>query len=162
MVVPELPQELFDAGAEYLAQLRKLGLHPEGFLWLYRVEDRQFVLTIIWSGIDKHGPLSMSKLLFKAFNNSLLPREIDPFHVDVRSPNEFVAHMLMDHIPKARAAGGSYMQMDRSISGTGADAEVVYRWEDGWIYHLADKPRSVHQVRQDWNRFRQNVERLAA
>lgn len=161
--MPELPRELYDAGAEYLAQMRELGLHPEACLWMLRGHDKQFVLVIIWSGVDKHGPLSLSKILFKAYRSSLLTREIDPFFIEARSPKEDLANFVLHAVPdKSRPVGMEWKQTRMPVALADNNDDATYSWQHEWVYHVQQKTRSVHQVRQDWKRFRQNVERLAA
>lgn len=163
MALPQLPQRLRDAGGEYLDQIRKLGLNPEACLWLYSHDENRFVLTLIWSGIDRYGPVSLAKLLFKAYNGSLVTRDIDPFFVDVRSPMEELANEILTIMPETSPDEAKYWKATKLPSSFFTkNQDVAFSWEYDWAYHLQKKARSVHRVRQDWSRFRQNVERLAA
>lgn len=161
MAIPKLPDRLQVAGSEYLKQLRKLGLKPEGCLWVNRYQDQHFMLWVIWSGVDTYGPYDVAKLLFKAYRASALTREIDPFSVDVISPKgDFGAQVLRTRNFADGVRVGSQPVLFRITEGS--DESVIYHWSEEWLYDLRRSIKAPDQVKLDWDRFTKNVTRLAA
>lgn len=75
-----------EAGREYLTALRSLGCEPEALFWAKDAVVGNDVLILVTSLFDYAGPLDLSSLLFKAYNLSATPREIDPFILRLHSP----------------------------------------------------------------------------
>lgn len=153
MAVPELPEALQAAGLEYYGQLKSLGLRPEACLWMYRFTDEKFVLGVIWSGVDRFGPFQLSKLLFEAYRKTLLPRSIDPFLIELRSPREVYGAQILV------SSGANWYR----IGNKGADGKdnVQLQWSKDWIYYKQKKQRSVVEISRDWGRFNQSIAKAA-
>lgn len=160
-----LPQESLEAGREYYDQLKHLGLHPEGCLWLLDQKLREFNLLIVWSGIDKYGPLAMAELLFTAYRSSILPQSIDPFLVQVRSTREIIARDLISILESdediVEVKFGHVAEYDRVVGQPNIDRAPFYTRRD-WIYHIQSKRRSTLDVSKDWRRFSARISAEAA
>lgn len=152
------------AGSEYLAALRKLGLRPDALFWGFdKIEDR-FVLILVTDMIDLKGPLAVADLLFKTYNASATPKDVDPFIVRLHSPE----HALMRQFepfrdPRVRLTSPTNpnaIAPDTRITAV-VFGDIEFRPE--WTYHfdLPPKRNSVELLRR-WNRFERNVDRLAA
>ena len=164
------------AGADYLAALQKLGLDPECLFWAEDEVVGHPVLVLVTRQFDRAGPLSLSRLLFKAYNAAATPREIDPFVLRLHSPEqaliremvgvgmgEFIRNppsvvtapiMHPGHQPKREDA----VSADVFLSAGGM------RFKPAWVYKWSipsKKPSAVVMSRQ-WHRFTENVDRLAA
>lgn len=152
MDIPAIPLTLIDAAREYDTSLRKLGLRAEGVAWGYDMEERGFLLFVIWSGVDRYGPLALNKLLFKAYNASALPQKIDPFVVTVLSPSHRLAEAMMEHATDSMMRYGRIPDPEKAAVHFQAD----------WVVHMQRKRRSSLEIVKDWKRFTERVERLAA
>jgi hypothetical protein len=76
------------AGREYLTALRRLRFEPDALCWITRREEfqddsnqafRQKELALVTSFVDRFGSRVIYDLLFKAYDISVTPKEIDPF-----------------------------------------------------------------------------------
>jgi hypothetical protein len=163
MARPNLPAERLKAGEKYLASLRSLGLHPHFLGWGWEKAVKQWVLVLVTSIVDAGGPLALNRLLFAAYNASATPRDISPFVVRVYSP-DIVPELL-------------FLLMDREFHVTGRDGRkrgtVSGKLEPVTFHgveHAAEntystprrRARDFHARRGEWQRFKANVERLAA
>lgn len=160
MDLPELPESLHVAGRKFLDQLGALGLHPEGLLWVYDCRQQEFQLQLLWSGVDRYGPYSLTKLIFSAYRAAALPRDIDPFSIHVRSPKFGAGGGMMNVI---RGVAKYQNRPEEWMMTEGDDVNnPVYRARVSWIYRLATKPQSPTNVVRDWKRFNESVTALAA
>lgn len=156
MDLPELPEELRLGGAEYHKQLGKLGLHPEGLLWMFDKQAKRFVLWLMWSGVDRFGPFALTDLLFRAYRAAALTQAIDPFLVDVRGPADALSEGL-------RASMHTWPKGDTGeIRLEGPEDVDLYGWRMSWVYHYEKKRKTTLVVNRDWRRFNENVSKLAA
>ncbi|MCA0203013.1 MAG: hypothetical protein LCH92_01615 [Proteobacteria bacterium] len=158
MDTPELPDTLLKAGAEYQGKLAKLGLRPEAMMWAYAFEEKQFLLWIVWSGLDRFGPLAIQRLLFQAYNASALPKEIDPFSVVIHSPRESVISGVLRQLAKSDVEA---MQIGVGTVGD-ARTEAKVEFRRAWAYRISAKMLSSTDVSRAWQRFSANVDALAA
>ncbi|MGP4670628.1 hypothetical protein ACSV5N_01500 [Agrobacterium salinitolerans] len=143
-------------------------------MWLHDQFNARFDLLVIWSGVDRVGPLAVMDLLFTAYNLSALPREIDPFHVQVRSAKEQMSHDLMSIAAQDKIGVEGYLGLFTSIfsdvDSVRSNSEMTsymqrnaqYYYRKDWIFHLETKPRKSLAASRDWTRFSQNVTSLAA
>lgn len=158
--------EYLRAGEDYLAALRRLGLNPLFLGWGREVDTEQWLLVMVTSIIDAGGPLALNKLLFKAYNAEATPKAISPFIVRVYSPDvapsQFKTLTAKDvqitHIngpPVEGVAVSNFMFMFH---------DVAYEMINAYALPPAGavpKP-SYHAKRSEWQKFKRNVERLAA
>ena len=150
------------AGADYLAALQKLGLDPECLFWAEDEIVGHPVLVLVTRQFDRAGPLSLSRLLFKAYNAAATPREIDPFVLRLHSPEQAIIHELAKIVAmdvKIANADGSMADWAKfNISGGGL------KFEPAWIYkwNISSKKPSTVVMSKQWRRFTENVDRLAA
>lgn len=159
MDAPDLPLTLREAGQKYLSSLDELGLRPQGLAWVFDFKEEKFALWLVWAGVEKVGPYEISKKLFKAYNLSALPAEIDPFSVFVLSPTMPMAKWLKDQYPtKARnVVEASQIGVGEVDSGVSA----VFETRPEWIYRAIKKTKPV-DVSKNWSRFSRAVDALAA
>lgn len=164
MALRVLPEELHRAGEEYLDRMKTLGLTPESLMWVYHVKENRFVLWLVWSGIDRHGPLSLSKLLFKAYQSSALPKEIDPFVVFARSPAQQEVAQVAEYVERMIRGGDAAMNIYVTLTPAPPpdDSEPLYEINREWIYAHRARPLARARVDRDWMKFQQSVEALAA
>ncbi|GHG36090.1 hypothetical protein [Paracoccus aerius] len=157
----ELPQGLQVAGQKYLRQLRALGLHPEALFWAYAAGESEYQLWMLWSGVERFGPLQLTEHLFRAFRAAALPQEINPFSVHIASPQSFMGklfHLSMSHVITQPNSVEKYW---RSVTD-GPEGEIEYKGSRDWIYVYEGKTRKRSDVARDWKRFSQRVSKLAA
>ncbi|WP_232494905.1 hypothetical protein [Novosphingobium kaempferiae] len=158
----KLPPEYFELGKTYLRELRRLGINPEAMMWAFERDTQKFALLIVWSGVEKYGPLRLSELLFKAYRLGALPQQIDPFAVHVFGYGHLISSLLLSTPPE----GAHYLNIFHSENG-GAPVELddestIFWAETSWVYCRADRKKSGLAVGTEWRRFQRNVERLAA
>jgi len=148
----QVSSEYMKAGADYLAALKKLGLHPTFLGWGREVNTEQWVLVMVTSIIDAAGgPLALNTLLFKAYNAEATPRAISPFIVRVYSPDAFASDLL-------RSRPTSIANLTLTFHG------IMYQMIN--TYALPSKGKRLkpnyHAKLNEWQKFKRNVERLAA
>jgi len=151
--------ERMKAGEDYLAALRKLGLEPEGLLWAYHEERKEFTLAMITSLADRVGPKEIYETLFEAYDHAGTPASIDPWIVTVFSPRtvfdvDFNVMMSME----ASAQGFGGVQVEGEMQFMAGE----YMFRKSWVYVARRwNAQSKHQLKV-WDKFRENVSRLAA
>lgn len=156
---PKLPVGFLEAGREYNASLRALGLRAEMVTWGFDFDIEAFQLVVVWGGVDKFGPLAVTQLLFDAYNASALPKEIDPFSVIAVGLKNPVATTL-NHF-RTEKDSKAFQMSGKTPSATG-DIDPQLHLEREWIVSMAPKPKSSLEVNKDWRRFSQTVASLAA
>ncbi|MBV9993496.1 MAG: hypothetical protein JOZ72_19645 [Alphaproteobacteria bacterium] len=166
MAGEELPTGYLEAGEEYLAAVQKLGLRPRLAGWGWEESSARWLLVLATSIYDAGGPFEMNELLFKAYNAGITPKQISPFIVRVFSPEilpayaldaipgeqEYTAHDPMTKEETARFKG--YITLD--LYGTKVSALHLYHTKN------IAAPMSYMERQREWQKFRKNVEKLAA
>ena len=158
------------AGAEYLSALRSLGFEPDGLFWAWDKQDEVFVLLLVSAFYDVAGPLSLSKLLFKAYNASITPKEIDPFIVRLHSPLQTYIRSIHDEMFLKRVTvrewdddigglGKPYLVQDKAVVSTVND---VYQVVLNDIYYLKERKQKLDAVERKWRLVNRNLDALAA
>lgn len=177
MASKPVPPQHMRAGQDYLDVLVSLGLVPAYLGWGWEQDASQWVLVLVTSIVDAGGPLALNKLLFRAYNANVTPKEISPFIVRIFSP---------DMVPGGARSNfwvlGSKAATVRRVPGkvknpmAALAAIPIQNFEMGFFgLHLEminsyeTKPGAIarafasyHAQRHDWLSFRRNVERLAA
>ena len=165
-----------EAGAAYLAALRKLGLDPECLLWAEDEVVGQTVLVLVTTQFDRVGPLEVSKLLFKAYNLAGTPKEISPFILRLHSPEQALIQemdrarlgdlvnrrlsvrvapiMEAGRLPPLAEAGPA--EINIAAGGMKFRLDWVYKWQ------IPAKKANAVDLRRRWQKFAQNVDKLAA
>jgi hypothetical protein len=151
------------AGAAYLAALRGLGLDPEFLGWGWELAARRWVLVPVTSIIDAGGPLALNRLLFRAYNAEVTPKDISPFMVRMFSPAivESDFYLLNEKQPTIKAfdgkAGDTIVIDGLQRTFLGIEFEQANSYQI-----LPDSKLRYDKGRQAWQKFKNNVERLAA
>jgi hypothetical protein len=153
-----VPAKYLRAGEDYLAALESLGLHPEFLGWGEELEPRQWILVMVTSIVEIGGPLALNELLFKAYNMKATPKEISPFIVRVFGSHTAFARRLVA-LNKLRGqritlAGTTYEAVSDMVAGI--------RVVGTHCYPVKARSRGYEQNHREWQRFKRNVERLAA
>lgn len=155
------------AGEDYLAALRKLGLHPAFLGWGREVASKQWLLVMVTSIVDAGGPLALNKLLFAAYNAEATPKEISPFIVRVYSPDVAPSEFYTIAAKDLKISSRNNESLNPSVSIT----NFQFRFHDveyEMINAYTLPPRgerakpSYHANLNDWQKFKRNVEKLAA
>lgn len=174
MATNELTETHMIAAREFTDSLSKIGFDMDGVFWAYDKEDERHVLIVVTDVFDAKGPLEISRQIFKAYNASLTPKEIDPFIVRLLSTNQTAARDLLNvassdwtvmHYKKStpefairnNTAKGTLLKLeDYSVS------EVVIRPE--WVVMVKPwhKNRKNTEINRKWNFFKRNLDKLAA
>lgn len=165
MDTPQLAPSFMRAGDEYVDTLSRLGMDIEIACWAFDEEVDNFVLLLITDFFDVKGPLEISKVLFRAYNTSVTPREIDPFTVRLHSTNHAFAKDIRLFAP------GTFVQQVDKVTRQpfGQRADVTHAKSDGirfnadWLLRVgsAARRKSV-EISRRWDRFTRNVEKAAA
>lgn len=164
------------AGQDYLDALVSLGLIPAYLGWGWDPSAEQWLLVLVTSIIEAGGPLGLNTLLFRAYNAKATPKEISPFIVRVFSP-EIIPEgrrsqfwflgdkkLTVQGVPGKVANPESLKTqnvMNVQITFMGLELEMInsYQTRPGAVDRAL---AGYHRRREDWVRFRRNVERLAA
>jgi hypothetical protein len=151
------------AGADYLEALRGLGLNPNFLGWGWETAADRWVLVLVTSIIDAGGPLALNRLLFHAYNAEATPKEISPFVVRVFS-SEIVKddfYLLGQKGLTVNAVNGKKRDPIKveNVQRTflGIELEQINSYQN-----LPNKKLKYHDRRRAWQKFKSNVERLAA
>ena len=162
----------YDAGADYLAALRRLKLEPEALFWAYDRTLEQFVLVIVTSLFDFAGPLALMRLLFDAYNAAATPKEVDPFILRLHSPKHALYRAAQPHIgARFDMADLKGRPLDRATIAGEVTPRAIASFRAGdlesfgtWVYKstpISLKARTTDAERR-WRRFESAVHALAA
>lgn len=155
------------AGKEYGEALEKLGLDPHALLWAFDEVENRFILILVTDFFDVKGPLEISRQLFKAYNASATPQEIDPFTVRVHSINQ----PFGDEIHGLAASDGKVNIYDKFLKPKpGAENIRISSYiKDGlefrteWIISAKKShARKTIELSRRWDRFTKNLDSIAA
>ncbi len=151
------------AGKEYLAALNGLGLEPDVLCWVYDADADEMQLAIVTSMAERVEGLSIYKLLFRAYEASATPREIDPFIVSVYGPRSHFGMALRRHLG-GMARCGTFSSPERAamftMTNAGASGRLVVLGRG--VYAAKEGRRSAAEDLQRFKRFQRRVEALAA
>jgi hypothetical protein len=171
MASRQVSAEYLKAGEDYLAALQKLGMRPRFLGWGWELASERWQLVLVTSIVDAGGPLALNRLLFKAYNAEATPKEISPFIVRVFSP-EIVPgdfYLLGEKNLKYEIQEKNGKWRKPSFDD---DHKIVNVEKDFFGLHLEminayqnlphPKSSGYHERRSEWQRFKRNVEKLAA
>jgi hypothetical protein len=161
--------EYLRAGADYLVALKKLGLKPLFLGWGREIKSSQWLLVMVTSIIDAGGPLALNNLLLRAYNAEATPKAISPFIVRVYSPDAVRSEFLTLAV---KGKGLRILQRDNKTPVEGISFSNLQFEFHGVAYEMINayalaesekvwKP-NYHANLGEWQRFKRNVERLAA
>lgn len=102
MATNELTETHMIAAREFTDSLSTIGFDMDAVFWAYDEEEERYVLIVVTDVFDAKGPLEIYQQIFKAYNASLTPKEIDPFSVRVLSTNQTTAKDLIDKVLRDR------------------------------------------------------------
>jgi hypothetical protein len=175
MVSRPVSPEYLKAGEDYLRALEKLGMRPNFLGWGWERSAEQWQLVLVTSIVDAGGPLALNKLLFKAYNAEATPKTISPFIVRIFSPELVGNHLSLvgskDMVDNAKGkdkfgnlkimAGpdGKPIKVE-NVQATflGIDFEQI----NSYRIHHPSAVVKYHARQQEWQRFKRNVEKIAA
>ncbi len=165
MDTPAVAELQLKAGHEYVDALATLGFDPFLVTWAYDEVTEEQVLLIATDFYDYKGPLAITEKLFEAYNLSLTPREIDPFHVRLHSGEQpFIQELL-------RYAKGGWIQKSNGYNGSPIGDRIPFTGGSvggihvnrAWVIKMRPmKRRPVDSLMRNWKRFEKNLERAAA
>lgn len=156
-----LPDQLKVAGAEYYTSLRRLGFDPDVLFWAFDRELDEFALILVSPAYDEIGPLAISKVLFRAYEASITPKEISPFVVRLFSPRQsfWQAVSRIISVEMEIAVGdGSYRPLGDQAMYESDD----FLFRNDWFYARRERSSQPLNMRASWRKFERNVEQLAA
>lgn len=160
-----VPTQYLTAGQEYLDALRSLGLTPNYLGWGWDIAAEQWLLVLVTPIVDAGGPLALNKLLFRAYNAKATPQQISPFIVRVFSPDIIPSDfwMLGDKNLSVSAVQSNEDWSPVKIENVqktflGLEMEMINSYQT----LRPPQRRGYHDRRKDWNKFKGNVEKLAA
>lgn len=181
MVANEMTLTQLDltAGADYLRALRRLQLEPDVMCWTYvlpitdgdidptRPADKH--LAVVTSIVDYSGPTAMYDLLFKAYDASITPKEIDPFIVTLYSPDSIGGQILLSasktgQISEARDFFNRKNGNDKNaiFIGSNFDPPVFINIILEGVYVAHKRPIAADRSETRFRTFKKSVDRLAA
>ncbi|TRC92180.1 hypothetical protein FJV76_32285 [Mesorhizobium sp. WSM4303] len=167
MDTPAIDERFLIAGQEYGDALAELGLDPHALFWAYDRDEKRHVLVLITDFFDFKGPLEISRQLFRAYNASATPQEIDPFVVRLHSVNQMVGGSLNNFV----SGGWTFNKMDK-VTGKPdglpmefeAFAQHGLEIKKGWVirHRKIGPARKSVELGRRWDRFTRNVDKVAA
>lgn len=137
------------AGEAYLSALARIGFIPDGLFWARDKIDDRLVLVLVSRFFDSAGPLTLSRLLFRAYRGAITPSEVNPLDLRLHSPNQTLMREFIAAAKAPAAAGAVYSD---DVLDIPLDAILLLNTE------VAQSPAPL----QDWQLIERNVERLAA
>ncbi len=157
-----LEMKFWKAGQDYLAAVERLGLRLRCLFWADDLALGTKVLVLVTEAIDIAGPLALSQLLFKAYNNEATPQEINPFIVRLHSPQQAIIREIGKIWPfdvSMRNAEGE------DITEKMLKADITagsLKLDPSWVYRFDKEVAPTVDAGRQWRRFARNVEKLAA
>ncbi|MFG1265923.1 hypothetical protein [Xanthobacter aminoxidans] len=166
----EIDEKSLMAGQEYLIALKRLGLDPEALFWALDLIDDTWVLCLVTSYFDYAGPLRLSELIFKAYEASATPKEIDPFIIRLFGWKQKLASEIIDYMKNTQIKVRDY---DEDTGTYGPEylaqekAEITMTLHNlavplNKIYVLREKGQNTVDVARKWRGITERVDRLAA
>jgi len=176
MVAPKLEQNYMQAAHEFSNVLERLGFDMEAVFWGYDDNEERHILIIVTDVFDAQGPLEISKQIFRAYNASLTPKEIDPFVVVLFSPrqtfavkcltminNEWTFCRNFDERPSSYAMVNEHVRsVSASISQVDSEGIMV---KPEWVVMSRGmhKTRKTVEINRRWHSFKRHIdEKIAA
>jgi hypothetical protein len=168
MASPTLPANHLTAGGDYLAAMDRLGLRPMYLGWGWETTTSQWVLVLVTSILDAGGPLALNRLLFQAYNAEVTPRAVSPFIVRIFSPEIVPKDLYMlgeknlmvtsvkDKFGNPKPMPKQKVQ-DMNVTFLGIELQMTHSYQT-----LPQSKKKYHERRNEWQKFKRNVERLAA
>lgn len=163
----EIDQRLLTAGKEFDVALAGLGLDAHALFWGFDKELGRHVLVLVTDYFDLKGPLAISRALFRAYNASVTPKEIDPFTVRLHSINQPAGRQFVDHVN----SGWAVNKLDQKTKKPIGDAIPIKAMETygveirpEWIIAARGlkQARKTTEINRRWDRFQRNIDKLAA
>lgn len=132
MATNELTETHMIAARKFTDSLSTIGFDMDAVFWAYDEEDERYVLIVVTDVFDAKGPLEIYQQIFKAYNASLTPKEIDPFSVRVLSTNQTTVKDLIDKVLRDRKRA-HYKKDNLVVSQFNFITEDDYIEEDDYI-----------------------------
>ena len=164
-----VPAQYLKAGQEYQDAL-VLCLVPDYLGWAWDFAAEQWQLALVTSIVDAGGPLALNRLLFKAYNAKATPKEISPFIVRIFSPdimprefwplaykNVFISH-TSDRPDRPNKLDEPIEIQNMHMTFLGLEFEMNNGYQT--LRPMLVKQKYIDR-RRSWERFRNNVEKLA-
>lgn len=167
MAAPEIDVKYLTAGREYCEALSALGLDPHALFWAFDNSEGRHVLVLITDFFDYTGPLEISKQLFRAYNASVTPQEIDPFVVRLHSVNQPISGQYLDFA----GSDGKFKVWDKNMVPKPMPPEArIESFDVGdltlrpeWTIKVrSSESRNTVELSRKWKRFVRNVNKVAA
>ena len=178
MATNELTETHMIAAREFTDSLSNIGFDMDGVFWAYDKEDERQVLLVVTDFFDVKGPLEIYRQIFKAYNASLTPKEIDPSSVRFLSRyhtlvNDIMDSMLSNLMKKdykkeifANMLGGPLTAKDmKFISNTFEDyngPEVTIPPEGVVMVKPRHKIPEYTEIIKNWELFKSKLNNLTA
>jgi len=176
MVTPELSANYMQAAHEFTNALQSLGFDMEAVFWGYDSNEKRHILIVVTDVFDAQGPLAIHQQIFRAYNASLTPKEIDPFIISLFSPaqtfavkllamvdNEWQFHRYLDEDPSSYAL---INEMVKSLTAHVREFEsegIAIKPEWAVTLKARHKPRKTVEINRRWHSFKHHIdERIAA
>ncbi len=151
-----------EAGRAYLAALQKLGLDPEGLFWARDNFDNRLILILVTRYFDIVGPTALSNLLFKAYNAAATPKEIDPFIVDLHSPDHHMIRTMIEALDKFKEQVIDTHKMKKSELADAFLSTETISIPLAEVYVWKDIRRPTVDLLRKWGFIERKVDELAA
>jgi hypothetical protein len=159
----QVPPEYMTAGQEYFDALVQLGLIPAFLGWGWNRAAQEWLLVLVTSILEAGGPLKLNQLLFKAYNAKATPKQIPG---GARSDFWLLGekNFTVQGVPgKVRDLRALEPQKVKNVQKTfmGLELEMINSYQT--LPGAVDRALAGYHSRyQDWQKFKRNVERLAA
>lgn len=161
MATNEVTETQMANAREFTKSLSTIGFDMDGVFWVYDKEDERQVLLVVTDFFDVKGPLEIYRQIFKAYNASLTPKEIDPSCVRFLSRNQTVAKDIMDSVlsnPRKTDYKKDYLEFNPLPSGTEKIVKITYyNWQDYNGPEVIIRPERVVMVKPQ-HKIRKNTE----
>lgn len=159
--------EYLTAGQEYLDALVRLELVPNFLGWGWDFAVQQWNLVLVTSILDAGGPLGLNRLLFQAYNAGATPKKISPFIVRIFSPaiipqDFWVLGQKNLSVTKVQDRLDWQPVKIENAQKIFMGLQLEMRNSYQTLLPQPQKARKFHDRRRDWERFRSNIEKLAA
>ncbi|MGV1757636.1 hypothetical protein ACQZ6F_17430 [Rhizobium sp. A22-96] len=168
MAAPDIEDKYLKAGREFASALDALGLDANALFWAFDSAESRHVLVLVTDFFDFKGPLEISKQLFKAYNASATPKEIDPFVIRLHSINQAMGERYSEHASsdwklrvRAGNKAGPIPGLTSAVINNLTIGDLEMRPE--WVIRGRKVTRSKsNDLSRRWGRFTRNVEKAAA
>lgn len=163
----DLPPGHIMAGSSYCDALAQFGLDLQAAMWAYDLERSHHVFLLFSDLVDFAGPAKITQKLFQAYESSEDFKQVDPFHVIVRSSRsgwfKDIVRVLGTEVVVMPSEPKSPLEVDIEVGSMRLTLSNKIVVTNEWVVIQPlelKKKRPTTNLSRRWKRFERNMDNL--